>query len=73
MENIITIKGKMYRIAHTSYTIGYMSRKCETVIDKAIAAGQIKPYDGRFGKGYTVETPAFNTTHFHYVTYLLEV
>ena len=73
MENTITINGKVYRIAHTSYTRGYMSRKCETVIDKAIAAGQITPYRGRYGKGYTVETPAFNTTKYHYITYLLEV
>lgn len=69
----ITIKGKKYRTGHTSYTRGYMSRKCETIIEKAIEAGQIKPYEGRFGKGYTVETPAFNTTRYHWITYLLEV
>lgn len=44
-----------------------------TIKGKAIAAGQITPYKGRYGKGYTVETPAFNTTKYHYITYLLEV
>lgn len=73
MDNIITIKGKKYRIDHTAYKRGYMSRKCTSIPSKAVAAGQITPYEGRFGNGYTVETPAFNTTRYHWITYLLEV
>lgn len=73
MTNTITINGKQYKIDHTSYKRGYMSRKCTSIPIKAVKAGQITTYEGRFGKGYTVETPAFNTTRYHWITYLLEV
>lgn len=42
---------------------GYMSHK--------IKDGIINEYNSRYGKGYTVETPAYNTTQYHYITYYI--
>lgn len=48
---------------HTAFKKGYMSRKLED--------GIINEYSGRYGKGYTVETPAYNTNQYHYITYYI--
>lgn len=49
---------------HTSYARGYVSRKkgAERRIDK---------YEGKFGKGYTIYTPAYNTTNYCLKTYYI--
>jgi len=48
--------------SHTSWRRGYVSRRSE---------GIVKPYNGKFGQGWTVETPSWETTQYHHVTYFL--
>ena len=48
---------------HTAYTRGYMSRKQDHTAPE--------PYNGKFGRGYTVERPARNTNNYHYITYYI--
>lgn len=48
---------------HTAYKQGYISRK-----------GEVKvafEYNGKFGKGFTVESPCYNTTRYHHITYYI--
>ena len=52
--------GKHYAMHHTSYKRGYHTTKRNT----------LKPYSGKFGKGYTVERWA--TNKYHYITYYIE-
>ncbi|MBO7132262.1 hypothetical protein J6V85_03355 [Candidatus Saccharibacteria bacterium] len=56
-----------YKLHHTSYKKGYVSRK---LTDNEIIA---KEYNGRFGKGYTVLTPAYNTTNYCLINYYIEI
>lgn len=46
--------------AACSWKAGYISRK---------SPGIVKPYKGRYGQGYTVETPSRTSTRYHYITY----
>ncbi len=48
---------------HTAYKRGYVSR--------IPGNEEIYEYNGRFGKGYAVETPAFHTTVYHWITYYI--
>lgn len=52
-----------YRESHTSRCAGYVSRKIE---------GVIAPYSGKFGKGYKLLSPAYDSTRYCFVTYFLE-
>lgn len=52
-----------YKEHHTAYTRDYMSRKANPRIEK---------YEGKFGKGLKVHTPAYNTNNYHYITYMIE-
>lgn len=52
---------KEYKYHHTATAKGYVSRK--GVDHEAL------PYVGKFGTGYVVHTPRFDTTRYHYVTY----
>lgn len=52
---------KECRYHHTSTVRGYISRKCKE--------GIVSEYKGRFGEGYIVRTPRWDTTQYHYVTY----
>lgn len=45
---------------HTATRMGYVSRKSK---------GTVSNYSGRFGKGYIVDRPAWNSTQFHPRTY----
>lgn len=54
---------KTYSEHHTSTMRGYVSRKTE---------GRIEPYKGRFGEGYKLLTPRFDTTTYCYVTYFVK-
>lgn len=48
---------------HTASRRGYVSRKSEGVIES---------YTGKFGKGYAVITPRWDSTQYVYVTYYVE-
>ena len=48
---------------HTARCIGYVSRKSQ---------GIVEPYKGRFGKGYKLLTPAYDSTYYCFVTYYIE-
>lgn len=46
---------KNYRYDHTAAHRGYVSRK---------SSGEVSRYEGRFGKGYTIDTPRWDTTNY---------
>ena len=54
MKTINEIRDTM-RLHHTASRRGYISRKTE---------GRVEAYDGRFGKGYVVVTPRWDTTQY---------
>lgn len=56
---------------HTAYTKGYISRKDKRTAEEILKAGGGCPYKGRYGEGYTVETPCYNTTQYHHITYFI--
>lgn len=47
---------------HTGSARGYISRKCD---------GIIKPYSGRFGTGYVILMPRFDTTQYYSIQYYI--
>ena len=47
-----------YYLHHTSYALGYVSRKAD--YDHL----PVTPYKGRFGTGYTVDLPSYQTTQY---------
>lgn len=49
-----------YKEHHTSRARRYVSRKSD---------GVAEPYSGKFGRGYKVYTPAWDSTTYCYVTY----
>lgn len=53
-----------YRLHHTATMRGYVSRKCHDGIKK--------PYDGKFGRGYIIVRPRWDTTRYCYVSYYVE-
>ena len=56
---------KTCTLHHTAWKRGYLSR----------ANGGtylVYAYDGRFGKGYTVESPSWDTTWYHRISYYIE-
>ena len=53
-----------YKEHHTSLTQGYVSRKKPE--------GVAVPYKGRFGVGYKVLTPSWQSTSYCYVTYYVK-
>jgi ribosomal protein L32 len=53
--------GKL-RISHTASKQGYISRK---------SAGEVREYKGHHGKGYTLDTPRWDTTRFFNRTYYI--
>ncbi len=57
--NAAVSTGALTRL-HTALTRGYVSRKSE---------GRVQPYEGRFGKGFAVYTPNWDSTGVCYVTY----
>jgi hypothetical protein len=48
---------------HTAWMRGYVSRKKPE--------GIIEPYKGRFGEGYTVKTPSWQSTAYCHITYYI--
>lgn len=53
-----------YRYHHTASRMGYVSRK---------GNGIVKPYKGRFGTGYIVLLPRWDTTTYVHVVYYIKV
>jgi len=49
---------------HTSWAKGYLSRKNG-------GEHKIYSYDGKYGKGYTVEHPSWESTRYHYISYYI--
>lgn len=49
-----------YKHHHTSRARRYVSRKSD---------GVVEPYSGKFGRGYKVYTPAWDSSTYCYVTY----
>ena len=45
---------------HTASAKGYISRKIDEVVSE---------YNGKFGRGYKVEKPRWDTTNYHTVEY----
>lgn len=64
MERYRTINGQRYELHHTATAKGYISRK---VVE------ELEEYTGKYGKGYRVHRPRFDTTNYHYVNYYVEV
>lgn len=62
---MITIKEirAQYRAHHTSRARRYISRKVEGVVEE---------YKGRFGIGYKVYAPAWDSTTYCFVTYYVK-
>lgn len=63
MERYRIINGQRYELHHTATARGYISRKVDEVV---------KEYSGRFGTGYAVHYPRFDTTNYHYVSYYIK-
>ena len=55
---------KAYKLHHTAYFAGYVSRKCPKGIKE--------PYYGKFGKGYTIKKPNWNSSRFSFIEYWIE-
>ena len=58
---------KKHKFSHTGSRRGYVSRKSD--LDQLPA----EKYDGKYGKGYTVCTPRWDTTQYVNVEYWLEI
>lgn len=58
----LAASGKLIN-SHTSLARGYVSRKSE---------GYVSEYSGKFGKGFVLKTPNFESTRFCYITYFIE-
>lgn len=52
------LKDDRYELHHTAYYRGYVSRKEDLVELPA------NPYEGRFGRGYTVDLPSYVSTRY---------
>ena len=53
---------KEYYLHHTSSRRGYESRKTE---------GHVEEYNGRFGKGYIIVRPRYDTTQYVFYEYYI--
>lgn len=53
-----------YHLHHTSLKGGYISRKNKS--------GIIEEYDGRFGKGFTVSKPNYESSRYYYISYYVK-
>ena len=64
MKTITEIKNdKNFYLHHTALRRGYISRKTE---------GRVETYAGKFGKGYVILTPRYDTTQYINVAYYIE-
>lgn len=61
-NQFLIVDDVVYTFHHTSTMGGYVSRKTR---------GSILPYSGKFGVGYKVLTPRWDTTNYCYVSYYI--
>lgn len=52
-----------YRFHHRALRRGYLSRKCEGIVEQ---------YKGRYGKGYIIVTPRWGTTQYVNIDYYVK-
>ena len=57
------LSGLGYKLHHSALSRGYVSRKC---------SGIVVPYRGKFGAGYAVFKPRFDTSRFCTVYYYVK-
>lgn len=62
MKNSINVNGKTYTLHHTASRRGYESRK---------GNGHTEEYTGKFGAGYIVVTPRWDTTQYVNIAYYI--
>ena len=62
MKTIAEIESTM-RLHHTASRRGYVSRRTE---------GKVEQYEGRFGKGYIIVLPRWDTTQYVTLKYYIE-
>ena len=53
-----------YKLHHTALSRGYVSRKC--------SSGLVVPYSGKFGEGYVVFMPRFDTSRYCTIYYYVK-
>ena len=58
------INGKEYKLHHVAAANGYVSRK--STVEKK------QEYNGKFGKGYVIYLPRYDTNRYCYVEYWIE-
>lgn len=63
MTPIEIMTNKNYYLHHVGSRRGYVSRKTD---------GFVEEYDGRFGRGYRVIRPRYDTTNYVAVWYYIE-
>jgi len=63
MKTVEEIKAAGYKYHHSASRRGYLSRK---------GGAKIEEYKGRFGEGYAVITPRFDTTQYVTITYYVK-
>ncbi len=63
MEPIELMTSKDYEYHHTASRRGYISRKID---------GIVEPYKGRFGEGYVILSPRYDTTVYISVSYYIK-
>ena len=62
MKEAITVNGKTYTLHHTASRRGYESRK---------SSGHLEQYSGRFGEGFILVTPRYDTTQYVNIAYYI--
>lgn len=62
MKTIAEIESTM-RLHHKASRRGYISRK---------SSGKVETYEGRFGKGYIIVRPRWDTTQYVTIEYYIE-
>lgn len=62
MKTIAEIESTM-RLHHTASRRGYVSRS---------SSGKVEEYNGRFGKGYIIVRPRWDTTQYVYIEYYVD-
>lgn len=55
---------KGYHLHHTALSRGYISRKLKN--------GIVEAYNGRFGEGFAVLKPNYESTRYHFISYYVK-
>lgn len=65
VNDYLMVDGRRYVYHHTSLFRGYVSRKGSD-------QDEPKPYKGKFGRGYIVDSCNYNSTNYSFRTYFIE-